>query len=88
MSLLIMAGADLKKDIPIILVGFAGGMVIESWGTQTNLWFYYTYERPPLWIISAWPIASLAIDRLFRFMYKQSFWLKDSMDQASVLGHF
>jgi len=77
MSLLIMAGADLKKDIPIILVGFAGGMVIESWGTQTNLWFYYTYERPPLWIIPAWPIASLAIDRLFRFMQKQSFWLKD-----------
>jgi len=68
MSLLIMGGADLKKDIPIILVGLAGGLVIESWGTQTNLWFYYTNERPPLWIIPAWPIASLAIDRIYRLV--------------------
>lgn len=66
MSLLIMAGADLKVDALIILVGLAGGLVIESWGTQTQLWTYYTFERPPLWIIPAWPIASLAIDRLFR----------------------
>lgn len=66
MSLLIMAGADLKVDVLIVLVGLAGGLVIESWGTQTQLWTYYTFERPPLWIIPAWPIASLAIDRLFR----------------------
>jgi hypothetical protein len=31
---------------------------------QTHLWVYYTRERPPLWIIPAWPIASLSIDRL------------------------
>jgi hypothetical protein len=66
MSLLIMTNADLKKDWLITAVGFAGGLVIESWGTQTNLWFYYTFERPPLWIIPAWPIASLSIDRLYR----------------------
>jgi hypothetical protein len=66
MSLLIMAGADLRVDVKIILVGFIGGLVIESWGTQTNLWHYYTAERPPLWIIPAWPIASLSIDRLVR----------------------
>jgi len=66
MSLLIMAGADLKADALIIAVGMVGGLVIESWGTQTRLWTYYTLERPPLWIIPAWPIASLAIDRLFR----------------------
>jgi hypothetical protein len=42
--------------------------VIESWGTQTNLWFYYTAERPPLWIIPAWPIATLSIDRITRFL--------------------
>jgi hypothetical protein len=42
--------------------------VIESWGTQTNLWFYYTAERPPLWIIPAWPIASLSIDRVTRLL--------------------
>ncbi len=66
MSLLIMSGADLKADALIVAVGLAGGLVIESWGTQTNLWTYYTLERPPLWIIPAWPIASLAIDRLYR----------------------
>jgi hypothetical protein len=64
MSLLIMAGADFKKDIWIILVGLGGGLMIEAWGTQTNIWTYYTNERPPLWIIPAWPIASLSIDRL------------------------
>ncbi len=69
MSLLIMAKADLRKDIRIVLVGFVGGLVIESWGTQTNLWFYYTSERPPLWIIPAWPIAALATDRLTRLLH-------------------
>ena len=70
MSLLIMAGADLQVDVRIIMVGLIGGLVIESWGTQTNLWHYYTAERPPLWIIPAWPIASLSIDRLVRFLQK------------------
>lgn len=64
MSLLIMAGADLKHDAWIVLVGMAGGLAIESWGTQTHIWNYFTLERPPLWIIPAWPIASLSIDRL------------------------
>ncbi len=68
MSLLIMAGADLKADALIVFVGLAGGLVIESWGTQTHLWTYFTLERPPLWIIPAWPIASLSIDRLYRFL--------------------
>jgi hypothetical protein len=66
MSLMIMAGADLRKDVLIVLVGLVGGLVIESWGTQTNLWFYFTHERPPLWIVPAWPIASLSIDRMVR----------------------
>jgi hypothetical protein len=68
MSLLIMAKADLKSDARIVFVGLVGGLVIESWGTQTNLWFYYTAERPPLWIIPAWPIAALATDRLLRLL--------------------
>ena len=68
MSLLIMAGADLKEDLWILVVGLGGGLVIESWGTQTELWTYYTLERPPLWIIPAWPIASLSIDRLVRIL--------------------
>lgn len=68
MSLLIMAGPDLQADAWIVLVGAAGGLVIESWGTQTLLWTYFTLERPPVWIIPAWPIASLSIDRLVRFL--------------------
>jgi len=66
MSLTIMARADLKVDGLIVFVGLCGGLVIESWGTQTNLWHYYTAERPPLWIIPAWPTASLSIDRITR----------------------
>ena len=35
---------------------------------HTHLWKYYTNEHPPLWIIPAWPIANLAINRLVRFL--------------------
>lgn len=68
MSVLIMGRADLRTDWVILLVGLGGGLVIETWGTQTQLWTYYTLERPPLWIIPAWPIASLSIDRLYRLL--------------------
>jgi hypothetical protein len=68
MSLTIMSRANLRTDALIVFVGMVGGLVIESWGTQTNLWFYYTAERPPLWIIPAWPIASLSIDRITRLL--------------------
>jgi hypothetical protein len=68
MSLLIMSNANIKADLPIFAIGLVGGLVIESWGTQTELWVYYTNERPPLWIIPAWPIASLSIDRLYRLL--------------------
>lgn len=70
MTVLIMSGADLKVDLVIVGVGLVGGLVIESWGTQTELWTYYTQERPPLWIIPAWPIASLSIDRLVRILHR------------------
>jgi hypothetical protein len=68
MSVTVIARANLKTDLLIIFVGICGGLAIESWGTQTNLWHYYTNERPPLWIIPAWPIASLSIDRITRFL--------------------
>jgi hypothetical protein len=68
MSLTIIARANLKTDILIVFVGMCGGLAIESWGTQTNIWHYYTAERPPLWIIPAWPIASLSIDRITRLL--------------------
>ncbi|MEO8356061.1 MAG: hypothetical protein ABI621_09110 [Chloroflexota bacterium] len=68
MSFTIIARANIKTDLLIIFVGICGGLAIESWGTQTNLWHYYTAERPPLWIIPAWPIASLSIDRITRLL--------------------
>jgi hypothetical protein len=68
MSLTIISRADLRTDGLIVFVGIFGGLAIESWGTQTNLWHYYTAERPPLWIIPAWPIASLSIDRITRLL--------------------
>lgn len=68
MSITIITRANLKTDLLIVFVGICGGLAIESWGTQTNLWNYYTAERPPLWIIPAWPIASLSIDRITRFL--------------------
>lgn len=68
MSITIISRANLRTDLLIISVGICGGLAIESWGTQTNLWHYYTAERPPLWIIPAWPIASLSIDRITRIL--------------------
>jgi hypothetical protein len=68
MSLTIIARASLGRDASIVFVGMIGGLVIEAWGTQTNLWHYFTTERPPLWIIPAWPIASLSIDRITRIL--------------------
>jgi hypothetical protein len=72
MTLLIMSGADLRTDAWIVLVATIGGLTIEAWGTQTNLWTYYTLERPPLWIVPAWPIATLAIDRIVRILRRLS----------------
>jgi hypothetical protein len=68
MTLTIIARADLHRDLLIVFVGMCGGLVIEAWGTQTNLWHYFTAERPPLWIIPAWPMASLSIDRITRLL--------------------
>lgn len=68
MTVTIILRADLKRDALIVLTATVGGLVIEAWGTQTNLWHYYTAERPPLWIIPAWPIATLSIDRIARFL--------------------
>lgn len=64
MTLTLMSHPDLKRDSLIVGVGLVGGLAIEAWGTQTHLWTYYTNERPPLWIIPAWPIASLTIERM------------------------
>lgn len=84
MSVTIIARANLKTDGLIIFVGLCGGLAIESWGTQTNLWHYYTAERPPLWIIPAWPIASLSIDRITRFLD----WTLSRLTPKQTTSHF
>ena len=68
MSIAIVTRANLTRDSLTIIVAAFGGLAIESWGTQTNLWHYYTAERPPLWIIPAWPIATLTINRMVRLL--------------------
>jgi hypothetical protein len=57
-----------RRDLRLAGVAFVGGLVIEWWGTTTNLWHYYTAERPPIWILPAWPVAALAIDRIARVL--------------------
>ena len=84
-SVTIIARAHLKTDALIIFVGLCGGLVIEAWGTQTNLWTYYTAERPPLWIIPAWPIANLAIDRITRTL---DFFIKKITKKRETRGIF
>jgi hypothetical protein len=79
MSIMIMANANLRNDLPILMIGMVGGLAIEGWGTQTELWTYYTFERPPLWIIPAWPIASLSIDRLYRLLHLSSQLVSDKI---------
>jgi len=81
MSVMIMLNADLKRDLPIFVIALCGGFIIESWGTQAGLWTYYTNETPPIWIIPAWPIAALTVNRLFsisRYLTKKipEYWFK------------
>ncbi len=64
MAALLTRDVDARHDLVMLAVAFGGGAVIEWWGTNTQLWTYFTVERPPLWILPAWPIAALAIDRL------------------------
>ena len=66
MTALMCWGIHPRRDAVRALVGFGGGLFIEAWGTVTEIWWYFTTERPPLWILPAWPVASIAIDRLAR----------------------
>ena len=75
MGITLMAGANLKKDSFIIISAALFGLGIEAWGTQTEIWRYYTefppyyeYSRPPWWIIPAWPVSCLAINRMYIFV--------------------
>ncbi|MBI4675970.1 MAG: hypothetical protein HY748_00105 [Elusimicrobia bacterium] len=55
---------DPVRDLVIIGLAACVGWVAEAWGTREGLWAYYTGERPPLWIVPAWPLGALVVDRL------------------------
>ncbi len=76
MTALLSWDVRFKKDIPLFVAAAAGGLVIEWWGTNTELWQYFTGERPPPWIILAWPVATLSTDRIAFVMAR--FFPKDS----------
>lgn len=66
MTALLCWGIAPRRDGVRAVVGLGGGLYIEAWGTVTSIWWYFTDERPPLWILPAWPVAAIAIDRLSR----------------------
>jgi hypothetical protein len=68
MALLLCWSVTPRRDVVLLAVGLAGGGVIEWWGTTSQIWSYFTLERPPLWILPAWPIAALAVDRMSRLL--------------------
>ncbi len=51
-------------DAAVFVIAAAAGWAAEAWGTQLGLWRYYTAERPPLWIVPAWPLGAALIERL------------------------
>jgi prolipoprotein diacylglyceryltransferase len=61
-------GFDVRRDGRLALAAGLCGLVAEWWGTRLGLWQYYTGERPPLWIVPAWSVGALVIDRLARSM--------------------
>ena len=64
MTSLVSWRVSLRRDLILVCVGILGGFMIEWWGTTTELWTYFTNERPPMWIIPAWPVAALSTERL------------------------
>ncbi len=55
-----------RQDAHLAAVAFAGGALIEAWGTCAGLWVYFSHEQPPLFILPAWPAAALATERVVR----------------------
>jgi hypothetical protein len=64
MSALLCWDVRPAQDIALAVVALAGGAMFEGWGTNTGLWWYFTGETPPLWILPAWPVAALATARI------------------------
>lgn len=61
---LAMIRVRFSRDVPLAVVALLGGALIETWGTRSGLWTYFTGEEPPLFILPAWPVAALATERV------------------------
>jgi hypothetical protein len=85
MAVLLTWGVSPRRDLVLLCVGFVGGGVIEWWGTTSKIWTYFTLERPPLWILPAWPIAAIAIDRMSRMLDRA---LGERPDRAFRLAYW
>jgi prolipoprotein diacylglyceryltransferase len=66
-------GFDARRDGRLALAAGLCGFLAEWWGTQLGLWQYYTGERPPLWIVPAWSVGAVVIDRLAARMPRAPF---------------
>jgi hypothetical protein len=55
---------DAKRDLRLALVALAGGALIETWGTRSGLWTYFSHEQPPIFILPAWSAAALSTLRI------------------------
>jgi hypothetical protein len=53
-----------RHDAFVFLAAAAAGWAAEAWGTRHGLWSYYTSERPPLWIVPAWPLGAAFVERV------------------------
>jgi hypothetical protein len=91
MTLLLAWGVKLRRDLILAFSASCGGLLIEWWGTSTDLWTYFTGERPPLWIVPAWPVAALATERITRLLERalpqRGTWIW-RLVQLTVLGAF
>lgn len=72
MLALMIAHVDAAHDARVAVVAFAGGAFIEAWGTRAGLWEYFTLQKPPLFILLAWPPATLATERLARLVERMT----------------
>lgn len=75
-----------RRDLPLALVALVGGALIESWGTRSGLWAYFTGEKPPLFILPAWPMAALATDRVARVLAPRTPFASFAIDRWYGVG--
>jgi hypothetical protein len=61
---IVLIRTDPAVDFKIMAVAGLGGFIIEWWGTNTEIWWYFTNERPPFFIIPAWMFVGIAVHRM------------------------